>query len=144
ITFGDYFRALITADRDIAPEDETGFRVALIEAFRARGVFPQGLNILSVESLQWERPDFTDAQADCLAFIAEKMRDDVAGLVRSRDRNDLFEKSRDAAAKLHTILTEKQGRLKAREWEEFLYHLGLTSRPIAKLFGEEVTLAQLR
>ena len=40
ITFGDYLRALITADLDIAPEDETGYRVALIEAFRARGIFP--------------------------------------------------------------------------------------------------------
>ena len=41
ITFGSYLRALITADLDIAPEDESGYRVALIEAFRARGIFPE-------------------------------------------------------------------------------------------------------
>ena len=41
ITFGSYLRALITADVDIAPEDENGYRVALIEAFRARGIFPE-------------------------------------------------------------------------------------------------------
>ena len=41
ITFGSYLRALITADIDIAPEDENGYRVALIEAFRARGIFPE-------------------------------------------------------------------------------------------------------
>ena len=55
ITFGSYLRALITADIDIAPEDENGYRVALIEAFRARGIFPNRVNTLSVESLLWRR-----------------------------------------------------------------------------------------
>ena len=59
ITFGAYLRALITADLDIAPEDETGYRVALIEAFRARGIFPERVNTLSVESLLWQRPTFS-------------------------------------------------------------------------------------
>src|SRR5205085_7300279 len=55
ITFGDYLRALITADVDIAPEDEVGYRVALIEAFRARGIFPAGIQTLSVERLRWSQ-----------------------------------------------------------------------------------------
>ena len=59
ISFGDYLRALITADLDIAPEDETGYRLALIEAFRARGIFPDRVNTISIESLCWGRPDFT-------------------------------------------------------------------------------------
>ena len=63
ITFGSYLRALVTADLDIAPEDENGYRVALIEAFRARGIFPRGLNTLSIESLCWNRPDFTQTAA---------------------------------------------------------------------------------
>ena len=64
ITFGDYLRALITADLDIAPEDETGYRLALIEAFRARGIFPNRVNTLSIESLRWLRLMFTPAQED--------------------------------------------------------------------------------
>jgi len=34
ITFGDYLRALITADVDLVPGDEHHYRVAIIEAFR--------------------------------------------------------------------------------------------------------------
>ena len=43
ITFGDYLRALVTSDRDAAPEDGVGYRAALINAFRARGIRPAGV-----------------------------------------------------------------------------------------------------
>lgn len=55
ITFGDYLRALITADSDLVPDDHYGYRVAFIEAFRKRGIYPRGLRNLSVESLRWRR-----------------------------------------------------------------------------------------
>ncbi len=38
ITFGEYLRALITADRTLAPDDPLGYRVAFANAFRARGI----------------------------------------------------------------------------------------------------------
>ena len=41
ISFGDYLRALITADLDISPKDTNGYRLALIEAFRSWGIFPR-------------------------------------------------------------------------------------------------------
>ncbi len=41
LDFGDYARALITADRDLVPDDPWGYRVAFIEAFRARGIVPK-------------------------------------------------------------------------------------------------------
>ena len=44
----------ITADSTSRRDDEGGYRVALIEAFRARGIFPTGCNTLSVESLRVE------------------------------------------------------------------------------------------
>src|SRR5262249_20466711 len=34
LTFGDYLRALITADYDLGPHDERGYRVAFIYGFR--------------------------------------------------------------------------------------------------------------
>ena len=40
LTFGEYLRALVTADMDLMPEDEHGYRVAFIEAFRRRGIYP--------------------------------------------------------------------------------------------------------
>lgn len=53
ITFGDYLRALVTADRDLTIEDEMGCRAALINAFRARGIRPEGVLSYSEEALSW-------------------------------------------------------------------------------------------
>ena len=56
VNFGDYLRALVTADRDLVPDDDRGYRVAVIEAFRRRGIYPQGVRSLSAESLCWAAP----------------------------------------------------------------------------------------
>lgn len=53
ITFGEYLRALITADKDLVPDDKLGYRVAFIQAFRRRGIYPEFVRNLSVESLCW-------------------------------------------------------------------------------------------
>jgi hypothetical protein len=66
ITFGDYLRALITADRDNHPADPLGVRDALMQAFRLRGILPEDAQYFSEESLCWspvppgELPDFDD------------------------------------------------------------------------------------
>ena len=57
ITFGDYLRALVTADRALNPADEFGQRAAMIEAFRARGIYPRFVTSLAEDSLLWETPD---------------------------------------------------------------------------------------
>ncbi|MEA2162771.1 MAG: hypothetical protein QOK37_898 [Thermoanaerobaculia bacterium] len=54
ITYGDYLRAMVTADREVAPGDEYGQRAALIEAFRVRGIYPKGVTSLAEEALMWE------------------------------------------------------------------------------------------
>jgi hypothetical protein len=56
LTFGDYLRALITADMDLEPEDEFNYRTAFISGFRARGIFPQDVRNLSEENLRWQPP----------------------------------------------------------------------------------------
>jgi hypothetical protein len=56
LTFGDYLRALITADRDLVPNDRHGYRVAFVAAFRERGIYPSGVKNLSTETLVWEPP----------------------------------------------------------------------------------------
>jgi hypothetical protein len=53
VTFGEYLRAIITADSDAVPLDERGYRVAFIEAFRRRGIYPRDVRSLAVESLRW-------------------------------------------------------------------------------------------
>jgi hypothetical protein len=54
ITFGDYLRALVTADRDAVSEDRAGYRTALISAFRARGIQPEGVFSYSEDALSWD------------------------------------------------------------------------------------------
>jgi len=51
LTFGDYLRAIITADVDLVADDTHDYRLAFIDAFRRRGIYPQGIKTLSVESL---------------------------------------------------------------------------------------------
>lgn len=57
ITFGDYLRALVTADYELFPADDFGQRSALIDAFRIRGIYPQNVTSLAEESLLWENVD---------------------------------------------------------------------------------------
>jgi len=56
INFGDYLRAVITADIDLVPDDDLGYRIAFIEAFRRRGIYPRDVRALSVESLDIQFP----------------------------------------------------------------------------------------
>lgn len=53
VSFGDYLRAIITADADAVPDDDLGYRIAFVEAFRRRGIYPRDVRALSVESLRW-------------------------------------------------------------------------------------------
>lgn len=53
VTFGDYLRSLITADADSYPHDARHYRLAFIEAFRERGIYPNDVRTLSEDSLRW-------------------------------------------------------------------------------------------
>jgi hypothetical protein len=54
VTFGDFLRAMITADFELVPDDEFNLRDAMIEAFRLRGIYPDGVTSLAEESLLWD------------------------------------------------------------------------------------------
>jgi len=62
VTFGDYLRSLVTADFELNPSDPNGLRLAMIEAFRERGIYPEGVNSLSEDALRW--PRFEESQED--------------------------------------------------------------------------------
>lgn len=73
ITFGDYLRAIITADTDLYSEDELGYRIAFIEAFRRRGIYPRDIKTLSEQSLCWANVREEDQQV-VFHFIASRLR----------------------------------------------------------------------
>jgi hypothetical protein len=57
LTFGDFLRSLITADAEFFPNDQRHYRLAFIESFRERGIYPKDVRTLSQDSLVWRRMD---------------------------------------------------------------------------------------
>ncbi len=57
VTFGDFLRSLITADADFYPNDMRHYRLAFVEAFRERGIYPNDVRTLSEDSLRWSPID---------------------------------------------------------------------------------------
>ena len=98
ITFGDYLRALITADRDLVPDDKRSYRVAFVDAFRARGIFAEGVRHISVESLAWEPPP------QPLSGITSILKEMSLGWDMHVEREQAYEISRSNALKIHAWL----------------------------------------
>jgi hypothetical protein len=119
ITFGDYLRALITADADLVGVDKYGYRVAFLESFRARGIETGNVRTLSVESLQWASPQ---RQMPRLGEYLSRMNFDWT---RYGDRRRAFENSRDNAAILHEWLEKEID-------EEMAVNLGLNRNKLGK------------
>ena len=55
ITFGDFLRAVLTADLDFHPDDPDGVRDAFMQAFRLRGIVADGAAAFSEDSLFWPK-----------------------------------------------------------------------------------------
>jgi hypothetical protein len=109
ITYGDYLRALITADFDMVPSDTHGYRVALIESFRRWGIVPEGLKTLSEEQLRWPyaKLEFDKAGSsewNALSSLAVALKDLVSKALYLRDRKEVFENLRAARLKAHEFL----------------------------------------
>ncbi len=76
ITFGEYLRALLTADLDQVADDRLGYRTAIVQAFRAHELLPARLRTVSVESLAWRAP--VDSRPPWLAAAVAKFNIDWA------------------------------------------------------------------
>lgn len=110
ITYGDYLRALITADYDMVANDKYGYRVALIESFRRWGIVPAGLKTLSEEQLRWPyaRLEYEDGW-NALAGVVTELKDLISRSLYMQDREEVFDNLKEARASahryLHTALT---------------------------------------
>lgn len=98
LTFGEYLRALVTADHDLVADDTRGYRVAFISAFRARGIYPQQVRSLAPESVLWQPPLF---RLDSVSAIIRDLRLTWA---QSSERYEAFASSQADAVKLQTAL----------------------------------------
>ena len=108
ITFGEYLRAIITADYDLVEDDRLRYRVAFIEAFRRRGIYPPEVRAMSVESLIWRTPENDEtAYSGKLEPLFEQLRGEVLQYVFAQarggksERETLFDLQRSVRRKLH-------------------------------------------
>ena len=83
ITFGEYLRALVTADRDMVPDDDLHYRVAFVSAFRARGIRAEGVRYISTEALLWEEPPVQPKEMEVM------LKPLSLGWTRGRDRAEI-------------------------------------------------------
>lgn len=70
ITLGEYLRAMVSADALLVPDDNWGFREALIDAFRVRHIVPANVFSLTEDSLLWAPPRRQLPPATALGFAA--------------------------------------------------------------------------
>ena len=105
VTFGDYLRALVTADFDAVSNDDRGYRIAIIESFRRWGIVPAGLRVLSEEQLRWPFAKMKDLSGwNALTEVASQLRGLISETLYLQSREQLFEKLRDARNQTHQYL----------------------------------------
>jgi len=96
ITFGEYLRAIISADLDIIKEDKWNYRLAFVEAFRRRGIYPQGIKSLSEESLRFVSDPFVeDKTKELFNIIADFLKEYRNEVIYESNRQRIYEISQE-------------------------------------------------
>ena len=112
LTFGDFLRGIITADLDLRGEDQHEFRLAFIESFRHRGIYPQGIRAMSVDCIAHpSNPVLPDAD-ELLDILSNFLREYRAEVQYSTNRQEIYDKSKNAItgdSGLHSRLNSKIG-----------------------------------
>jgi len=78
ITLGEFLRAMITADRDLVPDDPWAYRETLIDAFAARGIYPEDVEHLSEDALVWRPLPCSVDAVERLSFAQLRFAGDPA------------------------------------------------------------------
>ena len=126
LTFGEYLRAIITADADLVPDDDKYYRLAFIEAFRRRGIYPRDVRSLSVDSLRWQSVTDKNASREHFHRIADELRKFAREAIGvRRDRNTTFEHERRICGLLHTRILQQP----EEQMEQFEETTGLVLTP---------------
>ncbi len=105
ITFGEYLRGIITADADLVEDDRYNYRVAFVEAFRKRGIYPRDLDTLSVDTLRWKGVSIEKPPPQYKSILKQlKNYADACFYITERER--LFHVTRKQRELLHDRLKE--------------------------------------
>ena len=123
ITFGEFLRAILTADFDLVSDDDLNYRVSFVEAFRRRGLYPLGMRTLSVESLLWRGPDNDEMRP------SRQLEQGLAQL-RSYASQNIYTESREK-----TFYFERDMRRDIHHWLESHFHNSPHGRKDAEYLG---------
>jgi hypothetical protein len=108
LRFGEFLRAVLTADYDLVPDDPWGYREAWIDAFQKRGIYPHGVASLSEDALLWRPPPPGTPPVAGLVFgdlaLAASLQDPAA---RERLRTEM-----EAQAEAFVAYLQAPGRLR--------------------------------
>ncbi len=94
ITYGDYLRAIITADAELVADDNRNYRIAFIDAFRKRGIYPEGITNLSVETLAYSAEEQPEDFLKFARTLNEFLRSFKNAMAYKTNRKDIFEDTR--------------------------------------------------
>jgi hypothetical protein len=152
ITFGEYLRALITGDFDLIADDKYHYRVAFVEAFRKRGIYPLDIGTpgaartLSVDTLRWQSFDLsqlTNAERAAIvpeyAAAVEQLKRYADECLYLYDRDELFKKTRKHRRDIHALLKRAFGKS-----PKFAAGLGLDIDPKKPIFEVHALRRALR
>ena len=129
VTFFEYLRALITADADVVGDDRYNYRVAFVEAFRRRGIYPISVSegdvprTFSVDTLRWQGIDLPK-----LAKPLAKQYDAIVGILKRYANAALYIDNRKAlfrTARNYRVLLHGELEKVFAAAPEFAAHLGL-------------------
>lgn len=132
VTFGEYLRAVITADKDLVPDDVWAYREAWIDAFRRHHIFPTRVADLSEDSLVWpplkkEQPEIWKKAIKGLAFRELRFSGDPAWPADAREL-------KRQARVLGKLITQP----------EWMPVFGIAKPGDPKLEGDEVMLPKIQ
>lgn len=86
LDFGEYLRALVTADRALVPDDPWAYREALIDSFVKRRIYPRRVQSMSEDALGWNRPRVAQPiRSTKLSFAALRFAGDPASPFSGRE-----------------------------------------------------------
>ncbi len=143
VTFGEFLRAMITADYDLVRDDDRQYRVSVLSAFREWGIYPPDVRSLSVENLLWTEPAI-DAHPDLSQFLKDNPSVHADDWDLQSDRRHAYERIKRNAMAFHNWLAGYSLRGKnapkhpsqipdaMKEWIKRVESLGVVMNPFTK------------